>query len=138
MSNIESLGYSAAVFNSSFARCRFTEGDKFLVTTGGGDNCVFQWQHDVDDEDADAEEIEVEGGEEFSKDDKKAVEKEEEDDMEFEDRGGGDEFMAVKPWLGAIRAPTGPPDDTRAKMAAEVRNGQERNDVVSWQPRRHC
>ena len=27
----------------------------------------------------------------------------------MEEGGGGDEFMAIKPWLGAIVAPTSPP-----------------------------
>ena len=31
----------------------------------------------------------------------------------IESAGGGDEFMAVKPWLGAVVAPTNPPPPPR-------------------------
>ena len=94
--------------------------ERYLISTGGEDKCVFQWLN-ITGSDGDlraaltaaaasAASTEVPG--------QHAA------DEEMEGPGGGDEFTAVKPWLGAIVAPTAwsptPPSDTAAK-AAEYR-----------------
>lgn len=81
------------------AHKRNSKSDSFLISIGGEDKCVFQWKHtDIA----------------SKKDDMSNVREPNEvatadvDDIgvEFEAPSGGDEFMAVKPWLGAIATPT--------------------------------
>jgi microtubule-associated protein-like 6 len=74
--------------------------DDFLISIGGEDKCVFQWKHRIPEEEKQskasfAQEQISEGS------DKVDVE-----DIDIDLPTGGDEFMAVKPWLGAIVAPT--------------------------------
>ena len=130
--SVEYRGHSSHVTN-----CRFSVDDKHLVTTGGRDNCVFQWRHEADEED-DAEEA-VAGDEEGDGEENQSEEPEEEEggeeesgqpEIEFEQRSGGDEFMAVKPWLGAIVAPTGPPEDTKATLTKELNDHVRRLSIA--------
>lgn len=82
--------------------------DDYLISVGGDDKCVFQWKV-VGSEDgaskiaSSAREVEERLSEVVS------IEE------EFGAPTGGDEFMAVKPWLGAIVAPTAwtTPDPTK-------------------------
>jgi microtubule-associated protein-like 6 len=58
------------------------------------------------------------------KPEKKPVEEEDEDNMfVMDDVGEGDEFMAVKPWIGQMKEPTGftkPPKNAQAKPDIEL------------------
>jgi hypothetical protein len=73
--------------------------DALLISTGGEDKCVFQWK--------------VSGSEDSEKEAKGAATSagagdadDAEEDLFEGGVSGGDEFMAVKPWKGAIHPPT--------------------------------
>ena len=124
------VGHSSHVTNTTF-----TFGGRYVITTGGNDKCVFQWRHEVEqeeDEDAvvlnddyldGADNADLQsagaggaggGGAHSHKSGRQAVLQEAvnanlgEDEMAelFAATGGGDEFMAVKPWIGAIKEPS--------------------------------
>ena len=80
-------GHSSHVTNSSF----FTD---YLITTGGNDKSIFQWRYF---EEPPAEEMDHEG--------LKLIE-DESNLFQFETVGEGDQFLAVKPWLGEMKAST--------------------------------
>jgi WD40 repeat protein len=88
-------------------------GEKYLISTGGEDKCVFQWLN-VTASDADLRAA-LAAAAGAATTEAPAGHAEEDDHMEGP--GGGDEFTAVKPWLGAIVAPTAwsatPPADTK-------------------------
>eukprot|EP01041_Mallomonas_annulata_P001002 gene1002-1969_t len=106
-------GHSSHVMN-----VRWTVGDTHIISVGGNDKCIFQWKHVM---------VEMGGGQGqgqgqgHGKTDMggmslSAHHMEELEESESvianaldEAAVGGDEFMAVKPWLGAIRAPSRPP-----------------------------
>ncbi|GMI41609.1 hypothetical protein TrCOL_g10410, partial [Triparma columacea] len=107
----EYSGHSSHVSNATWSLY-----DEYLVTLGGGDKCVFQWKHLVE---------EVDGGGKFALQGDEAMdealvesdekEEDEEGELFFEARGEGDQFMAVKPYLGSIKAPTSPPQGNPLK-----------------------
>jgi len=76
---------------------RFTAGDKYVISVGGRDRCVFQWEVTLDGEDN----LATEAGN--SGDDSDIV------DSDEEEASKTDDFVAVKPWLGSIVPPTNAP-----------------------------
>ena len=112
--------------SSHVTTCRFTHDDKYLVTTGGDDKCVFQWKHEMDDED-DASEAEDEVDEEEAEGVGEADDQAEGEPSFGEARGGGDEFMAVKvnPREHA-RGPTPTPTRARERSANTLKGFPKR------------
>jgi echinoderm microtubule-associated protein-like 6 len=82
--------------------------DTYLISTGGNDKCIFQWRNVLHDEDLtrpSTRSLTSNGHQER-----------EDASVELEAPSGGDEFMAIKPWKGAIKAPSNfgaAPDPTR-------------------------
>lgn len=110
-------GHSSHVMN-----VRWTCGDECLISVGGNDKCVFQWRHRVSDASF--------GGSSASSTSKKQpapLKAVDTDDEDGEDGGafgdgpsGGDESGAVKPWLGAVRAPKCPPPTSNQAPAVDI------------------
>ena len=102
-------------------KVRFANGDSHVISIGGDDKCVLQWRLDPDDDSDDAEimddDAESEGGGlDFL--DGEALDRTKEQEsanslmdgvflMDFED--ASEAFQAVKPWIGAVVAPSNPP-----------------------------
>jgi microtubule-associated protein-like 6 len=113
-------GHSSHVTN-----VRFSSQDRFVVSTGGNDKCVFVWETDFAsptpepaETDFRLEEEEVPKQKALVKRNEVAREKtkakvtaaiaanEPDSIFDFEEIGEGDQFMAVKPWIGALKAPS--------------------------------
>ena len=101
-------GHAAHVTN-----VRFAFGDRHVISTGGMDRCVFQCRCEYEEqgkiEIASADEdmhsdLENELGHDLTPPSYEAAIEDggHEDLAELFQQGGGDEFMAVKPWLGTI------------------------------------
>ena len=112
--------------SSHVTNVRFSANDRYLASVGGHDKTFILWKAEDEESEEDlahvaSEEVEdsyetegeeekKEETEEEKKKEQKKHKKEEPDMMdmfEIEDAGPGDQFMAVKPWKGAIKAPTG-------------------------------
>ncbi|ETP32383.1 hypothetical protein F442_18894 [Phytophthora nicotianae P10297] len=99
---LELRGHASHVTN-----VRWSPDDNYIVSVGGNDRCVFVWKHDkqpvqkdyfqrrLSETDSDSEEIEH-------------LDKRADDPLEVAATNDdvGDEFMAVRPWLGAVVAPS--------------------------------
>lgn len=115
------LGHSSHV-----TKVKFSVDDAFVVSTGGNDKCVFVWQTDM----ASDAEPDTGSSEDTKTDDignYKVTEKKNDENREkakkkigaalenndpnsffqFEELGEGDQFLAVKPWEGAMKPPSG-------------------------------
>lgn len=122
---------------SHVTRVKFTYNDARCISTGGNDKCVLVWDTDFgsgaeagDNAGELEEEEQNEVEQEFEDDENEYIQKKTKRDKygretkdnhvaadePAEDTGdlfqverleGGDEFLAVKPWLGAIKPPTG-------------------------------
>eukprot|EP00595_Chromulina_sp_UTEXLB2642_P001802 CAMPEP_0196761886 /NCGR_PEP_ID=MMETSP1095-20130614/1198_1 /TAXON_ID=96789 ORGANISM="Chromulina nebulosa, Strain UTEXLB2642" /NCGR_SAMPLE_ID=MMETSP1095 /ASSEMBLY_ACC=CAM_ASM_000446 /LENGTH=2526 /DNA_ID=CAMNT_0042111955 /DNA_START=12 /DNA_END=7592 /DNA_ORIENTATION=- len=84
-------GHSSHVMN-----VRWSVGDEYLISCGGGDKCIFQWKHVIS-----------ETSQENKQDNNTEII--ENNQSEFSEPSGGDESGAIKPWLGAIKPPKFPP-----------------------------
>ena len=83
--------------------------DTYLISTGGNDKCIFQWKNVLHDEDLNLPSTR-------SLNSINHQERDAQFSVELETPSGGDEFMAIKPWKGAIKAPSNfgtAPDPTR-------------------------
>ena len=124
-SGVEFRGHSSHVTNVRFANNLEKGMSTRLISTGGEDRSVFQWKYEGPDGDeqrsSHAHNPDVHSDDEVHDEDQKNDEKHDEDMDAFEfGEGGGDEFMAVKPWLGAIKAPSNPPASNKSAPDADL------------------
>lgn len=107
-SSLEHRGHSSHVTN-----VRWSANDSHVVSVGGNDRCIMEWKVLRDSDAALGASREVDQGRMTTEigghgiDDFDIVDNNEDDD--FDDDPIGDEFMAVKPWVGAIVAPSNAP-----------------------------
>ena len=94
-------GHSAHVTN-----IKFSADDSFCVTTGGTDKCVFVWGTDIIEERREREALSRGPNSIPAHAPAAAFESDSFLPLKQALTSGGDESMAVKPWAGAIRAPT--------------------------------
>ncbi|KAG5192222.1 WD40-repeat-containing domain protein, partial [Tribonema minus] len=80
--------------SSHVTSCRFTAGDDCLITCGGNDKCIVQWRHIMSAPESEAEHTLNPGLLVESNDSSTGI------------SGGGDMFMATRPWIAAIKAPS--------------------------------
>lgn len=99
---LEYRGHSSHVMN-----VRWSLGDEYLISCGGNDKCVMLWKHSMTNSSCHGSKL---GGMDVATVDSNEI-NEEDVVVDIMDSvpSGGDEFLAVKPWLGAIRAPKCPP-----------------------------
>jgi microtubule-associated protein-like 6 len=131
---IKHTGHSSHVTNVMFTRN--ASGQRYLVTTGGNDKCIFQWKfiQEDDDEEYDEEVEDLSGYAAAEAPAEEAVEKKvdpELDDMgfEMEEAGAGDQALAVKPFEGQIKHCT---PDAWKKPNKSAGDEPENNLELKW------
>uniref|UniRef100_K3WHU2 EF-hand domain-containing protein n=1 Tax=Globisporangium ultimum (strain ATCC 200006 / CBS 805.95 / DAOM BR144) TaxID=431595 RepID=K3WHU2_GLOUD len=105
-SSTENRGHSSHVTN-----VRWNANDTHVISVGGNDRCIMEWKVMNDGEE------EVSGNQQEALHEKfstlnnqdKNDDDEDDEDNNLMDDPSGDEFMAVKPWVGAIVAPSNAP-----------------------------
>ena len=114
----EYVGHSSHVTNA-----RWSSDDEYVVTVGGNDRCIFQWKANIAELD----------------DAMRAGESGVDSDLELETFEAPDtddepeEFMAVKPWVGAIVPPTNPPPTSSTEPVVDIEL-----DFVHGYTAQHC
>ncbi|CAD8200325.1 unnamed protein product [Paramecium octaurelia] len=112
----EYIGHSSHVM-----RVRFTCDDNFLISVGGNDKSIIVWKTDFGSAQGKVEQVNLQ---EFCKEEgaddidmpvkkkkaqpppKKQIQQDENSVFSQEETDEGDQFMACKPWMGAIKEPT--------------------------------
>ena len=131
-------GHSSHVTNVKWqSTSRESTKECYLLSVGGDDKCVFQWKLvSTDDEGTLSSKV--------NKDNKTLSSKSFDIDDDITAPSGGDEFCAVKPWLGAIVAPSTYTDpnprnvsifQTRmgelSTLLSNLKNAEEKDKVTS-------
>jgi len=123
----QETGHSSHVTN-----VRWMNEDRYVISTGGNDRCVFQWKninplHEMSGQ-ASSE------GKSSSSSREEVVHDEEDFSDPFADVGDdeGDQSMAVKPWKGQLVAPSDP-DASRAGAPTKPRFNLELEYVCGYQ-----
>ena len=118
-------GHSSHVTN-----IRFSRDDSFVVSVGGNDRSIFQWSYRAEPKDSALEaKVSYDSDDEaIIKRDGKELDRSDEHErakagivFDVDEEGGGDQFMAVKPWLGAIVEPSVPPRIDSSLPSSEAR-----------------
>jgi len=124
-SSLEFHGHAGPV-----TRVRWSFDGEGLYSMGGRDRCLFLWHHRrlEDEEDGAHSDSGLSGGGDDDNDDDSSAAGEDTPASEAAASGelvmaplssGGDEFMAVKPWLGAIKAPRASESPERDTLALD-------------------
>jgi WD40 repeat protein len=95
--------------SSHITNIKFSSDDAFCITIGGSDRCVFVWGTDIIQERRVREALSGSGGGRSGRELRLSTATEEHESfLPFKDMvpKGGDENMAIKPWLGAVRVPS--------------------------------
>lgn len=112
-SALEHRGHSSHVTN-----VRWSAGDAYVVSVGGNDRCVMEWRVVRDSNESGATDAALEHDVFASSSKSSSVGaaarnstagSDSDNDDGFETDPAGDEFLAVKPWIGAIVAPSNAP-----------------------------
>lgn len=95
--------------SSHITNIKFSSDDAFCITIGGSDRCVFVWGTDIIEERRVREASRGSRGGGRGGELRTSIATEEQESfLPFKDMvaRGGDENMAIKPWLGAVRVPS--------------------------------
>lgn len=114
----EGAGFlSYAGHSSHVTNVRWTAADEVLVSCGGADKCVMQWKHVMNEAagEADVTPHDSEAGSADQNFETLGIE-----EISLDGPSGGDESGCVKPWLGAVRAPTSAPPINSAVPAVKM------------------
>ncbi|OQR95137.1 microtubule-associated protein [Achlya hypogyna] len=124
-----SVAYAYSGHSSHVTNVRWLHADTGILSTGGLDRSILVWHHDTG-----AEETAPDAASrsptkvalaaalsDTTLDDMDEVPNERLCRASVFTEGGGDEFMAVKPWLGAISAPSNPPKENPREPDIRIR-----------------